>query len=376
MNGRLAFFLLLATLGLAVAALALDWRVTIPEETAARIGWRAGMSDAEILAADLAWHVNDRKIAGLAADAVAREDAADAMLWLDMARELGVPLAGAVEGAAYALQAREQSAEVQFEAFVTGFLTGESASLAGLAGAIGADLTVYGDLRDIVVEGGRMAAGEEYSEVILGLSVIGLAATVGTVATGGGGAVVKAGVSFMKFARRAGHMSAAFAARLVRLADEAIDMPALKRTLAGLDLADPAGSWRRLADYAGAVRGAKLFEVMGKMEDIRAAVGVTEALRLMKRIDRIEDVDDLHALSKVAGKRTRGVVELTGKTSFRAVKYTANALQIAFEYGWALALWVGSLTLAILARVAANAAHLLRFVIRRLSRGAPGLTVR
>lgn len=368
MIGRLAFFLLLATLALGVCALAFDWRVTIPEDIADAIGWRKGLSDAEIVDADLAWYMNDDKIAGRVADAVARDDAADTMLYLDIARKAGIPLAGGLEAAAYAVQAREQSFDEQLSDYVSGFVTGQGDSLAGLGGAITSDLTVYGDLRDITLEGGRMLAGEDYSPFILGLSAVGIAATAGTVATGGGGVVVKAGVSFVKFARRAGHMSAGFAARLLRLSEDAIDLPGLKGVLGTLDLADPAGSWTRLSKYLGEVKDARIFKVLGKLEEIRAEVGTTEALRLLKRMDRIEDVDEIHTIAKAAGKRTRGVMELTGKSTFRAIKYTANVVQILFEYVWGLILWIGGLLAAIALRVAISAWRLTRFAIRRLAR--------
>ena len=368
MIGRLAFFLLLATLALGVCALAFDWRVTIPEDIADAIGWRKGLSDAEIVDADLAWYMNDDKIAGRVADAVARDDAADTMLYLDIARKAGIPLAGGLEAAAYAVQAREQSFDEQLSDYVSGFVTGQGDSLAGLGGAITSDLTVYGDLRDLTLEGGRMLAGEDYSPFILGLSAVGIAATAGTIATGGGGVVVKAGVSFVKFARRAGHMSAGFAARLLRLSEDAIDLPGLKGVLKTLDLADPAGSWTRLSKYLGEVKDARIFKVLGKLEEIRAEVGTTEALRLLKRMDRIEDVDEIHTIAKAAGKRTRGVMELTGKSTFRAIKYTANVVQILFEYVWGLILWIGGLLAAIALRVAISAWRLTRFAIRRLAR--------
>ena len=365
MVGRLAFFLLMGTLALGACALAYDWRVTIPEEIARAIGWREGLSDAEIVDADLAWYMNDDKIAGRLQDAVARDDAADTMLYLEIARKAGIPLAGGLEAAAYAVQSREQSFDEHLSDYLTGFVTGQGDSLAGLGGAITSDLTVYGDLRDITIEGGRMIAGEEYSQFILGLSAVGIAATAGTIATGGGGAMVKAGVSFVKFARRAGHMSAAFAARLLRLADDAVDLPGLKSTLRTINLADPAGSWARLSKYLSGVKDARVFKVLGKMEDIRAEVGTVEALRLLKRMDRIEDVDDIHSIAKAAGKRTRGVMELTGKTSFRAIKYTANLVQIFFEYVWGLILWIGGLLAAILLKAFISAWRLGRFVVRR-----------
>ena len=364
MYGRIAFFLLLATLAFGVAALALDWRVTIPQDVADAIGWREGMSDAEIVDADTAWYLNDEKAQKLVADAVAREDAADAMMYLEIGRKLGFPLAGGLEAAALSLQAREDSFETQAGDYIDGFITGRGDTLAGLGGAMTSDLTVYGDMRDIVREGGKMIAGEDYSEFILGLSAVGLAATAGTIATGGGGIVVKAGVSFFKFASRTGHLTAAFLRRLTKLADEAVDMPGFKAALREINLADPVASWAALTRYGRTVKGARIFEVMGKMEDIRASVGTAEALRLLKRVERVEDIDDLHALAKAAGKRTRGVMELTGKTSMRAIKYTANVLQILLEYVWGLAVWIAGLLAAIALRVTISAWRIFRALLK------------
>lgn len=378
MYGRIAFFLLLATLGLGIAGFVLDWRVTLPEKLAEAIGWREGMSDEDIVRDDMRWNANDRTVSDHLADAVARDDAADVRLYLDVANDLGVPLAGGLQAAAILIQMREDSAETQFADYVSGFATGNGDTAAGLAGAISSDLTVYGDVRDIVVEGGKMIAGEPYSEFILGLSAVGLAATVGTYATGGGGVVAKAGISLVKFAKRAGHMTAAFAARLTRLASDAADIPALKKTLRSLDIADPAGSWKRLTAYAANVKGARVFDVLGKLEDIRATVGTTEALRLLKRIEKIEDVDDIHGLTKAAGKRTRGAMELTGKSSFRAIKYTANIVQIAFEYVWGLVVWIAGLLAMIALKAAMTAWRMARFAARRLNARprSPSLSVR
>lgn len=366
MIGRLAFFLLLGTLALGACALVFDWRITIPETLADAIGWREGMSEAEIVDNDLAWYMNDDKIAGRIEDAVKREDAADTMLYLEIARKAGIPLAGGLEAAALAIQAREDSFETQLADYLAGFATGKGDTLAGLGGAITSDLTVYGDLRDITVEGAKMVAGEEYSQFILGLSAVGIAATAGTIATGGGGVVVKAGVSFVKFAKRAGHMTAGFAARLLRLSDEAIDLPGLAGVLRSMNLADPVSSWARLSTYLANVKDARIFKVLGKMESIRAEVGTVEALRLLKRMERIEDVDGIHDIAKAAGKRTRGVMELTGKTTLRAIKYSANLVQIFFEYVWALFLWIGGLLAAILLRVVISAWRMIRFLRRRL----------
>lgn len=374
MLGRLAFFLLLGTLGVCAGALAFGWQIELDPATADRFGWREGMSDEEIVRADLAFHVNDRRATEALQDAVDRKDAEDAAVYLAIADDLGVPLAGALRAAAMGLEAREASAETQLADYASGFLTGEGDTIAGLAGAISGDLTVYGDLRDIVKEGGKMLAGEEYSELLLGLSVVGIAATTATVATGGGGVVARAGISFVKFAGRTGAMTASFAARLLKLTGEAVDMKAFRRMLAGINLTDPVSSWRAVETFAAGVKGARIVKVMGRLEEIRAAVGTAEALRLMKRMNRIEDVDDIHALVKVSGKRARGIMELTGKASLRAIKYVTNVLQIFLHYMLGFLLWIGALVAMIALRVTISAWRLTRAVLRWMRRRRLRLT--
>ncbi len=368
MLGRLAFFLLIGTLAFCACAFVFDWKIELDPKTAEAIGWRDGMSDDAIVRDDLAWYVNDTHAADALENAVARRDAEDAAVYLAIADDLGVPLAGGLRAAAMTLQLRQDSPDQMLGDFAGGFITGQSDTLAGLTGAITSDLTVYGDLRDIVNEGGKMIAGEEYSELLLGLSVVGVGATAAVLATGGGGIVAKAGLSLFKFAYRTGAMTAEFAARLLRLTRETVDMKAFKRMLKEVNLANPVASWRAVSRYAHGIKSARIVEIMGKLEDIRVAVGTPEALRLMKRMKKLEDVDDIHELVRVSGKRARGIMELTGKSSLRAIKYVANILQVFVHYIWGLLTWILGLLAAILFRVTVSAWRIFRSVMRWRSR--------
>ena len=59
---------------------------------------------------------------------------------------------------------------------VCGFLTGKGEDTASLAGAVASDLTLYGDLRDLSVQGYRKLKGLPVDPVLAALSGIGLAA--------------------------------------------------------------------------------------------------------------------------------------------------------------------------------------------------------
>src|SRR5262245_20211828 len=67
--------------------------------------------------------------------------------------------------------------------FIRGFIVGEPDDLMSLAGTATGDLFVYGDARDAVREGWRLARGEVADELILGLACVGLAVTAGTYAS-------------------------------------------------------------------------------------------------------------------------------------------------------------------------------------------------
>lgn len=58
--------------------------------------------------------------------------------------------------------------------FVRGFLTGSPGSAADVSGAIISDLVLYGDLRDLVVEGGKYLTGNASDPIITGSASVGL----------------------------------------------------------------------------------------------------------------------------------------------------------------------------------------------------------
>jgi hypothetical protein len=95
----------------------------------------------------------------------------------------------------------------RFQQFGQGALTGTGKSLEALTGAVVADLFVFGDVRDLVVQGGRKLRGEETDEVIVALSAGGILLTVSPALDLGG--------ALLKFARRIGAMTETFAQNLM-----------------------------------------------------------------------------------------------------------------------------------------------------------------
>ncbi len=140
----------------------------------------------------------------------------------------------------------------------SGAITGRGSSLEELLGAIGADMLVVGDVRDLVIEGGRLVADGETDEVVLLLSAAGLATTAAPVADWG--------PAVLKVARKTGAMTRGLAEWVIsavrggrvadvgelyadvgKLADRATPAVAVR----ALAHAETPGEVKRLAAFAG-----------------------------------------------------------------------------------------------------------------------------
>lgn len=274
----------------------------------------------------------------------------DAVLYAEIADYADMPLDPAIRQRLDEENAFSRRVTRNTGSFVTGFVTGEGGDTPAFMGAVASDLTVVGDVRDIGAEGTKLVRGEEYSKMILGLSVVGLAATTATVATGGGGLPARVGVSILKVAKKAGTVTAAFTRDIVRVLQEAVNFEKLGSTLRAVDLSNTAATRRAITEYADTVSLAKVKPVLGDVAALEKATGPAETVRLMKYVD---DTDDLARITKMSGKmgtKTRGVIELTGKTGLRAFKTAWNLALIALQYIWAIVGGIGALFATALGR--------------------------
>lgn len=293
-------------------------------------------------------------------DALERDDIADADLYFEIAKFMNYRLPPETQTKLDDAHTLSATVVRNTWEFGEGFATGEGDTNAGIAGAVSSDLTVVGDVRDIAAEGGKMLAGAEYSELILGLSVVGLGVTAATIATGGGGVVVKAGVSIFKAARRTGKFTKEFAEVLTRLTSDAVNMPLLRQTLRSTDLTDLAKTQRVFTDYGSNVRAAKLIPVLSRMSEINNAVGPAETVRLLKYVKTTENLDDVGDMTKRFGVRSRGIMELTGKTALRSFKTGFKLVDWMWDSLWGFVAWIGGLIVMLATRG-------MRFFTRRTS---------
>lgn len=292
----------------------------------------------------------DQRVRG----AVAQGDVALARQYRALGMELGKPLDPT---AAADLAAAERPLTTLMRNagdFASAYVTGRADSAAGLAGAVVSDLTVVGDVRDLVTEGGKAVVGAEYSALLLALAGLGLAAESATVATGGSSLVLKAGLSLLKVAKRTGNLTATFAADLTRLARTASRVGGGERRVAAnatrvarADATPPPS-----AAAADAVRAARtqLGATLIALTTVADNAGAAEAVKLMRTVRTSEDARRLATFSGRFGRRSRAVVELTGRTTLRAFRLPLRGLRLLLALAWSFLGWLAGLLVLRLAR--------------------------
>src|SRR5262245_14161621 len=186
-------------------------------------------------------------------------------------------------------EVREDQASVlrKGKELLRGALVGEGDSLEALIGAIAADMFVVGDVRDLVIQGGRLAVDGDSDELILALSAVGVLTTVMP--------EVDWIAAFLKVAKKAGALTRRMTEALVRIIRRATDT----------------------RDFAELQRVFGLFKVL--IEKSTPA----GALRLLRHIDDVKEVEVVTGFLKrqpaggfvlhVAGKEGVDIV----KTSLR-----------------------------------------------------------
>lgn len=275
-------------------------------------------------------------------------DIAGAIQFATLADELGKPLAADTVAELEDAQRPVSTFVRNAGDFAGAYITGHADSAAGLAGAVVSDLTVVGDVRDIVTEGGKAAVGEDYSQFLLALAAVGLAAEGVTLATGGSSLVVKASISVLKVAKRTGNLTVAFATRLVRLA-----RAAARKADAPAAAAGPVSVRTRRAadDIPVAAARAELQTALTAVGTMARNAGPAESVRLLRHVRTTDDARDLANFTGRFGRNSRAVADLTGKTALRAFRVGVRGLRMLIAFLYSLAAWiVGLVVLKMLRR--------------------------
>jgi hypothetical protein len=291
-----------------------------------------------------------------AALAAGDADLADSFVQLAMARNLVLPenLSRRVTEAV----AAENSAPHLAKRFAAGLVTGEADDVASLSGTVAGDLFVFGDIRDVVREGKRLAFGEDADRLVLGLAAAGLAVTAATYVSLGGATPVRAGLTLVKDARKVGRLGEGLTQWAGRSAREVVDTPMLQQAVASSSVLRP-------GETLGAIRAAfrtekagglvRLAKDVGRVGEKAGTKGALDALRIA---EGPKDVARAARLAEAKGGQTRAIIKLLGR----------GALLLAVG-AFDLALWVFAALLALAGFLASVKATAERLTLGWLKRG-------
>ena len=256
--------------------------------------------------------------------ALAANDADLAKSFVDLAQDRGIvvdpPLAEKVTAAV----ADANSTTHMAETFARGFVTGEPDDVVGLAGTALGDFFVFGDVRDAVREGTRLASGEHADELVLGLACIGLAITAGTYASFGAATPARIGVSVAKAARKAGRMSAGITDWIGRSLREIVDRPTLSRALAGASLTEPALAVRAAREAVKVEKAGGLMQLVRNVGRVQDRAGTQAALDGLRIAENPREMARVAQLAEKQGSKTRATLKLLGRGAIALSLATFN----------------------------------------------------
>ena len=272
--------------------------------------------------------------------ALAADDIDLANSFLDLAREQHISLGHDLVARVAAANSAAAVAVRSTKNFAEGLVTGEPRDAVGLAGTALGDLFVFGDIRDVLREGSRLAAGEKADELILGLAGVGLAVTAGTYASLGLGSPARIGVSLLKGARRAGRLSEKLGVALGRSLRNAVERPGLTRMASSASLLHPAAAMRAARDAVKLDRAGGVLRLVKDTGRVQAKAGTRAAMDGLRIAERPQDMTRLARLAEKKGSKTRAMLKLGGRT---ALTVTTALLTLANWSFSALMLLLGFL---------------------------------
>lgn len=247
------------------------------------------------------------------AQALALGDADLADSFVALAHERGVSIAPVVSEQVAAARAEHNSASSYTRRFARGLVTGEIEDGASLSGTLAGDLFVFGDIRDAVREGKRLVTGEEADRLVLGLAGVGLAVTAASYVSAGGAMPLRAGLSLVKDARKAGRLGTGLSAWTGRAARDVVDTPMLRQAVERVSLTRPGETARAIKAAFRAEKAGALVRLAKDVGRIGEKAGTKGALDVLRIADGPKDVARAARLAESKGGQTRAIVKLLGR---------------------------------------------------------------
>jgi len=330
--------LIIAGLG-GVAVCAIAFALLLPQ--ARRAGAILAAQDDPVQLSDVQLDVTLRERPAVITEnieaALASGDADLARSLVTLASDKNVSLPSDLTRRVAEASADQQSSGQMARQFARGFVTGNVEDAASLGGTVAGDLTVFGDVRDVLREGKHWVSGEETDRLVLGLATAGIAVTAATYVTVGGAAPVRAGLTLVKDARKVGRLGEGLAAWAGRSAREIVDTPALQNAVLSGSMLRPGKTLSAIRTAFRAEKAGGLVRVAKDVGRIGEKAGTRGALDALAIAEGPKDIARGARLATAKGGQTRAIFKILGRG---ALLLAAGAFDLAlWVLGAALALF-------------------------------------
>ncbi|CAA6817386.1 MAG: Unknown protein [uncultured Sulfurovum sp.] len=202
------------------------------------------------------------------------------------------------------IQTKRDSLPYQTEKVMQGILEGKSDETVGEIAAVISDFLVFGDLRDLSIQGMHYLKNEETDNFLVALSSLGLIATVSTAYTAGASSPIKGSISFLKYAKRANKIPLWFQTKLMKQIDIAKD----KKSLINVQT---------------------LLTPIHKLYD---KTGFTQAMNLMSKSRNIKELTLLSKFGTRFKKKSQVLLSTSNNTAIKYMQKMPNVSTKNFLY--------------------------------------------
>jgi hypothetical protein len=190
-----------------------------------------------------------------------------------------------------------------------GFVSGNADTPTAFAASVAADLSVAGDVRDLYRE---LSAYPDHDELTVGLAAMGVVATGATFVSGMNALPVKAGVSLIKSARKAGKLPPPLAREMRDIAARSIDTSAITATVADLRRLDATAASASVRRVVRPELLERLGTAASDLGGIAGMQGYRATLQTLELASSTGDISRLRRISTKFGDGYRAVLRVAG----------------------------------------------------------------
>jgi len=199
------------------------------------------------------------------------------------------------------IQTQRQTLGYKANNILSGVMTGKSNELEGQISAGVSDFFLFGDIRDLTIEGYHHITNKEVDKVLVALSSIGVVASGLTLVTAGASTPIKGSLSFLKYAKRNGKLPRWMGKYIMKSAKEIKQSKSLGR-----------------------------FEnFFTELYTLIRTSGINGSMKLLSHTKNIKTFQEAVNFSKLYGKNSATLLTILGKDT---VKYAKGTDKKAFLY--------------------------------------------